>query len=228
MEELIAFKNPKSPASEAYRTLRTNIQFASFDKDMQVVMVTSSGPEEGKSTTAANLALTVAQTGKKVLIVDCDMRRPTLHRKFQVSNQVGLSNLLVGELDFEEACQSHVDNLYILTSGTVPPNPAEMLSSKKMRDFLLKARNEFDYIILDTPPVIAVTDAQLLSTLSDGVLLVVSSGEADREAAARAKTLLEKVNANIIGVVLNKVNMKSRRGYGAYYYGEPQERRKRK
>lgn len=229
MSQLIVQREPKSPVSESYRTLRTNIQFASFDKDLQVIVVTSSGPGEGKSTTSGNLALTMAEAGKKVLLVDCDMRRPSLHKKFKVSNLSGLSNMLIEDIDIYEASKNIVDNLFLLTAGTIPPNPSEMLASKRMRGFLELMKKNFDYIILDSPPVIAVTDAQILSTMSDGVLLVISSGEAEREAAARAKLLLENVKANIIGAVLNKVDVKSRKHYGSYYYyGDVSEGRKRK
>jgi capsular exopolysaccharide synthesis family protein len=226
---LIVQKNSKSPISEAYRTLRTNIQFSSFENDIKTILITSSGPSEGKTTTSGNLALTFAESGKKVLLIDCDLRRPSVHKKFFISNQIGLSNLLVDNLKLEDVAIKQLDNLYILTSGIIPPNPADMLGSKKMRTFIEEMKKEFDYIILDTPPIIAVTDAQLLSTMADGVLLVVSSGQAEREAAARAKELLLKVRANILGVVLNKLELKSRRGYGYYYYyGNDKERSGRK
>ncbi|EYE89478.1 tyrosine protein kinase [Fervidicella metallireducens AeB] len=215
---MIMHRKPKSPVAEAYRTLRTNIQFASFDKDIKTVVVTSSGPTEGKSTTAGNLAISMAEMGKKVLLIDCDLRRPSIHKKFKISNQEGLSNLLVENAKVEDVAVKFMDNLLILTSGKIPPNPAEMLSSNKMRNFISEMKEEFDFIILDTPPVIAVTDAQILSTMADGVLLVVSSGQAEREAVERSKTLLVNVGANILGVVLNKVEINSRRGYGYYYY----------
>jgi capsular exopolysaccharide synthesis family protein len=222
---LIVQKNPKSPISEAYRTLRTNIQFSSFESDIKTILITSSGPSEGKTTTSGNLALTFAQSGKKVLLVDCDLRRPSVHKKFMISNQIGLSNLLINNLKLEDVAVNYIDNLYILTSGTIPPNPAEMMGSKKMKAFIEEVREKFDYIILDTPPVIAVTDAQILSTMADGVLLVVSSGQAEKEAAERAKELLMNVKANILGVVLNKVEINSRKSYGYYYYyGNDKER----
>lgn len=218
MSELIMHRKPKSPVAEAYRTLRTNIQFASFDKDIKTIVITSSGPTEGKSTTAGNLAISMAEMGRRVLLIDCDLRRPSIHKKFQISNQTGLSNLLVENIKVEDAAVKFMDNLYILTSGKIPPNPAEMLSSNKMRNFIAEMKEQFDFIILDTPPVIAVTDAQILSTMADGVLLVVSSGQAEREAVERSKSLLVNVGANILGVVLNKVEINSRRGYGYYYY----------
>lgn len=219
---LIVQDNPKSPISEAYRTLRTNIQFSNFDENMDTILVTSSGPSEGKSTVVSNLALTVAETGKKVLLIDCDLRKPSIHKKFNISNNRGISNLLIGQYKFTDVIQRHTENLYILTSGTIPPNPSEMLSSRKMKAFLEEARKTFDFIILDTPPVIAVTDAQLLSTMVGGVLLVVASGQAEIPAVQRTKELLDQVKANIIGVVVNKAEVHSGKSYGYYhyYYGE--------
>ncbi|QCX34367.1 CpsD/CapB family tyrosine-protein kinase [Caloramator sp. E03] len=231
MSDIILQKDPKSPVSEAYRTLRTNIQFASFDKDIKTIIITSSGPGEGKSTTASNFAYSLAEIGKKVLLVDCDLRRPMIHKKFKISNQEGLSNLLLGDEYIYFNFTKILDNLYVIPSGTIPPNPAEMLSSSKMKIFLERVREQFDYVILDTPPVITVTDAQILSTMADGVILVVSSGEADRDAAIKAKELLLNVNAKILGVVLNKIDIKSRSGYGYryyYYYGKGEERKKKK
>lgn len=229
MGKLIVQSNPKSPISEAYRTLRTNIQFASFDKDIKTIVVTSSGPKEGKSTTAANLALTMAETSKKVIIIDCDLRKPTLHKNFRISNKVGLTNLLAENLKVEEVMVKYSEYLYLLPSGIIPPSPAEMLSSNKMKVFIEEMTQKFDAIIIDSPPVLAVTDAQILSTIADGVIIVASSGEVEREAVNKAKDLLEKVNANILGVVLNKVEIKGRRGYGYYYYyGNDNEVRRRK
>lgn len=227
MKGIILKDNPKSPISEAYRTLRTNIQFASFDGDMKTIVITSSTPGEGKSTTAANIAYSLHETGKEVILIDCDLRKPTVHKRFKLSNQKGLTDLLRDDFDFSYI-QKFEENLYILTSGTLPPNPAEVLSSNKMRNFLEKLKNEFDYIIIDTPPVISVTDAQILSTMADGVILVISSGEADRQAAAKAKELLLNVKAKILGVVLNKIDIDSNKGYRYYYYYEGGEKRKRR
>lgn len=226
---LIVENNPKSPIAEAYRTLRTNIQFTSFDDKLKVILVTSSGPSEGKTTTAGNLALSFSQTGKKVLVIDCDLRKPSVHKKFQISNTAGLSNILVGENEFADTVNKYSDNLWIIPSGTIPPNPSEMLMSKKFKNFIDEMREKFDYIIIDTPPVIAVTDAQILSTEADGCILVVSSGEAQREAVQKSRELLENVNAKILGVVLNKMDLKSRGSYGYYYYyGEEDKKKRRK
>lgn len=218
MSNLIVQEKPKSPISEAYRTLRTNLQFASFDKEMKVIVITSSGPQEGKSTTVSNLALAFAETSKKVLLVDCDLRRPTIHKKFNISNKIGLSNILAENLDPKRTISMYSENLYLLPSGTIPPSPAEMLSSSRMKNFVQDMSKVYDIILVDSPPILAVTDAQILSSIADGVLIVASSGQVEREAITKAKDLLEKVNAHIIGVVLNKVEVKGNNNYGYYYY----------
>lgn len=217
--DLITIKDPKAPISEAYRTLRTNIQFSSFDKKIQTIMLTSSGPGEGKSTTASNLAVVMAESGANTIIIDCDQRKPRLHKVFLTSNQTGLSDVLAGKEKFEDAVKDvGVPNLTLLTSGTRPPNPAELMASRKMGKFIEELKERFEYIIIDTPPVIAVTDAQLLSRYADGCLLVLASSQVDRDAAMKAKQLLEKVNANILGTVLNKLEVKEKGYYGYYYY----------
>jgi capsular exopolysaccharide synthesis family protein len=222
-ENLIAINNPQSPIAEAYRTLRTNIQFSSIDKKVQVVCITSTGPGEGKSTIASNLAVVTAQAGKKTLLIDCDQRKPTQHKIFGVTNEKGLSNLLADESTFAQAVQkSGVDNLLILTAGIKPPNPSELLSSSKMKNFIGSLRSSLDFIIIDTPPLLMVTDAQLLSSYIDGYIMIVSSGEADRDGAAKAKELIDNVNGKMLGVVLNKINLNSKSYlgyYGKYFYG---------
>lgn len=221
MEKLhiVTVRNPKDPIAEAYRTLRTNIQFSSFDKKIQSIMLTSSGPGEGKSTISANLAVVMAETGAKTILVDCDQRKPNLHKIFLTSNESGLSNVLAGKVSFEDAVkQNTVENLDLLTSGIRPPNPAELLGSKKMENFLQQLKEKYEYVILDTPPVVAVTDAQLLSRYVDGCLLVVSSSQVEKEAAVKARDLLTKVGANILGAVLNKLEIKEKGYYGYYYH----------
>ncbi|MCB2306047.1 CpsD/CapB family tyrosine-protein kinase [Clostridium estertheticum] len=222
--DLITFKEPNSPMSESYRTLRTNIQFSSFDKKIKTLLLTSSGPGEGKTTTSSNLAMVMAQGGNKTLLIDCDQRKPQVHKVFGFSNEKGLSNMLVNNdeaninVGIHETAQP---NLHVLTSGTRPPNPAELLGSVKMKNFINELKKTYDYIILDTPPIILVTDAQILAQYTDGCLLVVSSKEAERDAAVKAKGLLEKVNAKILGIVLNKVDLKKRGYYNyEYKYGE--------
>ena len=236
LNSLIMQKNPKSPSAEAFRTLKTNIQFASFDKPVQTILVTSPGPSEGKSTTASNLAMAMSEGGKSVILIDCDLRKPSIHRKFKISNQKGISSILAGEYDLSEATTRLNDSLTILTTGIIPPNPVELISSNKMKKFVLDLKNDYDYIIIDAPPVLAVTDAQLLSTYADGTILVVSSGETDKGAVIKAKDLLDNVKAKILGIVLNKLDVKqgkrySKNGYyGYYYYGTEgkKERRSKK
>ncbi|MBE6055730.1 CpsD/CapB family tyrosine-protein kinase [Clostridium sp.] len=227
--DLITVKEPKSPISEAYRTLRTNIQFSSFDEKIIVIFVTSSTPGEGKSTTSANLAITMAQNGAKTILVDCDLRKPNIHKLFNLSNTRGLSNLLIEDNGVDKVIQqSGIEDLHILTSGLKPPNPSELLSSGKMKKFVEMSKKYYDYIILDTPPVGVVTDAQLVSQYSDGGILVTASGQVEIESAIRAKELLEKVNAKILGVVLNKVDADSGNGYRYYnYYYEEDGKRKK-
>lgn len=196
--------DPQSAISESYRTLRTNIQFASRDHELRTLVVTNSGPGKGKPSTIANLAIILAQMGRKVLLVDADMRNPNTHSFFRLSNEKGLSNLLTKQECLEAVIQhTFVPELYLISSGPTPPNPAELLSSSEITKFMKQCEDTFDYILIDTPPVVPVTDAQVLATKVDGVLLVIHAGKTDKTTAKRAKELLEKVSANIIGVVLN-------------------------
>lgn len=210
-------KAPKSIDAEAYRSLRSNIEYSSFDDEYRVIVVTSSVPGEGKSTTAGNLAIALAQSGNKVLLVDCDMRKPSIHKKFKISNAAGTAELLLRKKSFEEVANDYNENLTIITAGKIPPNPSEMLASRAMTAFIKEMKNEFKYIILDTPPLQAVTDAQVLSTKADGVLLVVRAASTKREMVLNSIDLIKKVKGKIIGTVLNGVE-KKRNNY--YYYGE--------
>lgn len=213
--EMISIKNPKSAAAEAFRTLRTNIQFSSLDEELKTIVVTSTQPGEGKSTVISNLAVTMAQAGKKVLLMDCDLRKPTIHKNLGISNQDGLTSLLSKEKGLDEVIKaSNIPNFYVLTSGPIPPNPAELLGSKKLRALIRELGEVFDLILLDAPPVLAVTDAQVLSTFCSGVVFVAGYGEAEKHAVVRAKELIDKVGGKILGVVINKVPSKSK----SYYY----------
>ena len=212
---------PKSVAAESYRTLRTNLQYSSFDEEYKVIVVTSSEAGEGKSTTAGNLALSLSQGDKKVALIDCDLRKPSLHKKFKVSNTRGLSDVIIGKEEITSVFQRYNENLVIVTSGKVPPNPSEMLSSKAMTALIEALRKVFDYVILDTPPVQAVTDAQILSTKADGTILVVRAEETKKDSVNNAINLLKKVKANIIGTVLNGVEVSKQNYY--YYYGTETE-----
>ena len=214
---LITHFAPKSPVSEAYRTFRTNIQFTNLDSPPQTILVTSPGPGEGKSTTVANLAITFAQMGTKTMLMDTDFRRPILHSIFGLEKEIGITNHLVGKAPLEMVIKkTTVPNLDIITCGVIPPNPSELLASEKMKGFLEQLKAKYQMILFDSPPVIAVTDAAVLSLLLDGVVLVASAGQTSQQGLTRAKTLLENVKAKILGVVLNKVEAKST--YGSYYY----------
>lgn len=217
--KLITKHLPKSSISEQYRTIRTNIQFSYLDGELKTLLVTSAGPGEGKSTTSANLAVVFAQQGKKVLLVDADLRKPTAHYTFTLLNTAGLSSVITKNATMEEAVEEGgVDNLYVLSSGPIPPNPAEMLDSNAMDEFMAEAKENFDLIIFDSPPILAVTDAQILANKCDGSVLVISSEKTEREMAIKSKELLETAKGKLLGVVLN--NKKQREsGYYYYYYG---------
>lgn len=209
--------------SEEYRTLRTNISFSRADSTLRTIVLTSDGPAEGKSTVSANLAITFANQGQKTILVDLDMRKPTVHATFGVQNTSGLVNLLTDPIKDLEALlpsycnESRIDNLTVLTSGPTPPNPSELLGSDRMVTLLATLNKHYDRIILDTPPVVSVTDAQIVSSRADATILVVPYGIAQKASVIDAKMLLQKVHANIIGVVMNRVPVASRSGY---YYDE--------
>ena len=224
----IVDEKPKSIAAEAYRTLRTNIQYSSFDEEIRTIVVTSSEPGEGKSTTAGNIALSFAQAAKKTVIIDCDLRKPSLHKKFKISNIGGLSDILIGKEKIDDVIHHFNEELDVITSGKLPPNPAEMLGSRTMERLLVALKERYDIIILDTAPLQAVTDAQILSTKSDGIILVVRAHATKRESVIQAKGLIEKVGGKILGTVLNGVE--NTRGKYYYYYGTGEDgtREKRK
>ncbi|WP_169087673.1 CpsD/CapB family tyrosine-protein kinase [Paenibacillus sp. PL91] len=218
--QIITLTNPRSPISESYRALRTNIEFSSIDEQLQVLMVSSAGPGEGKSTTITNLAVTFAQSEKKVVLIDADLRKPTAHHTFSISNRLGLSTVISQQCSLEEVIQvSDIPNLDVITSGAIPPNPAEMMNSKRMTAVIDRLREMYDIILIDTPPLLAVTDAQIVATKSDGVILVVDQGRVKREIAGKAVKNLESVNARILGVVLNNVKRKANEEAYYYYYG---------
>lgn len=208
-ESLVTISNPRSPISEAYRSLRTNLEFSSLDRPLKTMVVTSAGPEEGKSTTLANLAVTLAQAEKKVILVDCDLRRPSQHEIFEVGNSLGLTSMVVDEEAFKNPPlqETPVPNLKLLPSGPLPPNPSELLGSRRMEEIIATLREKADLVLFDAPPIIAVTDAAVLASKVDGVLLVIRAGTTKRDHAQQAKALLEKVNARLVGAVLNNVRM---------------------
>ena len=217
---LVTQNDPKNPAAEAYKVIRTSIQFAQAGKELRTIAVTSCTPNEGKSTTIANLAVVLTQTGKSVLLIDCDMRNPTVHKNFKLSNKIGLSSCISMGTALADAVQATgIENLDALTGGVIPPNPSELLGSERMQHILARASEEYDYVLLDTPPVLPVTDALVLSRMVDGVILVLTSGEIKVEMARDVKNQLVQADANILGVVLNKVRSEHHGyGYGYYYY----------
>ncbi|MED3946205.1 CpsD/CapB family tyrosine-protein kinase [Priestia aryabhattai] len=216
---LLAHNSPKDPVAEQYRTIRTNIQFSNVDQDIKTIVLTSSGAEEGKSTTSANLATVYAQQGLKVLLIDADLRKPTGHYTFRLENHIGLTNVLTRQSTLAQAVQeSEIPHLSVLTSGPIPPNPSELLASAQMTELLKEMKEQFDMIIFDTPPILAVADAQILANQVDGTILVVSSGKTEKDAALKSKELLSNAKGKLLGVVLN--NRKVEDGNYYYYYGQ--------
>jgi len=215
---LLAHNSPKDPVAEQYRTIRTNIQFSNVDQDIKTIVVTSSGAEEGKSTTTSNLATVYAQQGLNVLLIDADLRKPTGHYTFRLENHIGLTNVLTRQSTLAQAVQeTEIPHLSVLTSGPIPPNPSELLASAQMAELLKEMKEQFDMIIFDTPPILAVADAQILANQVDGTILVVSSGKTEKDAALKSKELLSNAQGKLLGVVLN--NRKVEEGNYYYYYG---------
>lgn len=213
---IILDKNLNLQVAEDYRALRTNIKYYSFDNKIKKILVTSSEPREGKSITVGNLALVFAEDKKKTLIIDCDLRKPSIYKKFNISNTIGLSDVIMNMGNLENAIIKYSEYLDILPSGKIPPNPSEMIGSMTMDMLLEKLSEIYDLIIIDSPPILAVTDAQIISTKVDGTLIVVRSGKTKIETLNLAKSTLDKVNAKILGAILNGRD-KSRESYYDYY-----------
>ena len=216
-ESLIALAEPKSAASEAFRTLRTNIQFAGLDQPCRTIVVTSAGPGEGKSTSVANFGIVVAQAGARVCVIDSDLRLPSLHRLFGLDNARGLTTALVEGVSFAEVAQpTRIPNLSLLPSGPLPPNPAELVGSQRMRDSLQAATESFELILCDSPPVMAVGDAAALAGLCDGVVLVIEAGRTAHHLLRRVVEQIEAVKGRILGVLLNRIDPHHDGYYKAY------------
>ena len=212
-------ENPTSQLAEAYRGLRTSLEYSSVDKQLKSLVITSSNPGEGKSTVSSNLAFILSQGGKKVIVVDADLRKPTIHKKFRVDNREGLTEILIGKKNINEVSKKIDENIYVITAGKKTPNPAEMVSSKAMEELIEILKKKYDYVIIDTPPVRTISDGVILSAKADGVVLVVRAGKTKSADIVKGYKELEKVKANIVGSVLNAVD-KKRHGYYYYYYYE--------
>ena len=214
---------PRSPVSEAYRSLRTNVEFAAVDAPARTLLVTSAIPGEGKTTTAANLAVVFAQAGRRTLLLDGDFRKPGIHRIFDLSNARGLSDLLRSDAtSLDDVAQpTEQENLRVIATGPLPPNPAELLASQRMRTILDRLAGAADLVIIDSPPLQAVTDAAILSSITDGTLFVVDAGRTRRGAVRNGREALAKAEARVLGVALNRMSEKSSGGYYYYDYSEP-------
>ena len=213
--DLITITDPRSPASEAYRTLRTNLSFYNLDHPLRSLVVTSPAKEEGKSTTIANLAVTMAQSGRKTILADCDLRRPSLHTIFALPQEPGLTNMVLEDMNEPPLQKTEVENLWLLAAGKKPPNPADLLGSQKVDQIIALLQEKADVMLFDAPPVIAVADAVILGAKVDGVLLVIQAGKTRREHAEGAKTTLETANVRIVGATLT--NAPKDQAMGSYY-----------
>jgi len=216
-EALVTISDPTGAVSEAYRMLRTNLFYALVDAPPKVIVLTSAGLLEGKSTTSANLAVTLVQAGKETLLLDCDLRRPMLHNYFGTRNLIGLAQILVGERKLQEAWHEPLPGLKLITAGLPPLNPAELLGSQSFADFVNRARQEFDYVLMDTPPVTLVSDPAVVATRGDGVLLVLDAQGTRRGSLRQAVQRLEGVGAKVLGTVVNNVAVSSGE-YTSYTY----------
>lgn len=212
---LVTISDPRSPASEAYRALRTNLSFYSLDKPLRTLVVTSPAAGEGKSTTIANLAVTMAQSGRRTVLVDCDLRRPTLHELFDRPMSPGLTSFVMDEVSELPLQETGVENLWLLSSGPKPPNPADLLGAGRMSALIDRLAGQVDVVLFDAPPVMAAADAAILGSRVDGVLLVIQAGKTRRDHAERARTILEKANVRIVGATLT--NAPRDRAMGEYY-----------
>jgi capsular exopolysaccharide synthesis family protein len=216
---LVTEHDPKSLASEAYRALRTNIQFAGLDEPCRTIVVTSATAGEGKTTSAANFGVVAAQNGARVCLVDSDLRRPALHRLFELDNARGLTSALVEDLPLEKvALATRVANLWLVPSGPLPPNPSELVGSRRMRERLATAAEAYDLVICDSPPVIAVSDGLALAAQCDGVILTIRVGGVSQQALRRAVAQIEAVKGKILGVLLNGVDTRRDGYYHRYYH----------
>lgn len=225
-QSLITLNEPMSHVSESYKMFRTNLNYMNIDQENRVLLFTSSMTEEGKTTSISNAAVSFALEGKKVLLMECDLRKARIHEVFNLPQFPGLTNLLSEKKSLQSVVKvlDELTNLHVLVSGPLPPDPAEMLGSRAFEKLIEDARNVYDMILIDAPPVLAVTDAAVLSRLADGVVMVLAAKETKKEAARKVKQALEKVGANILGVLLTKTVINKDNGY-YYYYGNKENKK---
>lgn len=217
-QPIIMDKNPSSPIAESFRSLRTSVEHIMSKQDLRTILITSARPQEGKTTTAANLAISFAQIDKKVLLIDADLRKPSLHHVFNKPNRGGLCNLVSGQCSIQDVIrETYVDNLYVITSGPIPTNPSEILASERMSELLADMKEIFDVIIIDSSPILGLSDGQILSTKCDGVYIVIQFGMTRRSDVQAAMKSLEQVQSNLLGSILNKAKLKPTDRY-AYKY----------
>ena len=217
---LITYEDPKSPISESYRSLRTNITYASADKKIKSLLVSSPQPGEGKSTTTANLAIAFAQLRKRTIVIDADLRKPVQHNVFDHPRGPGLAEYLIGEIEDLSTIihATKVENLFIITAGGLPPNPSELLGSDRMSNLVDRLESEWDMVLFDSPPIVAVTDSSMISSEIDALLMVVKAGQTDRSAVDRALDTISNVKSPLIGAILNGANPETLAGKYSYYY----------
>jgi capsular exopolysaccharide synthesis family protein len=219
MNELIVHERPKSPIAEAYRSLRTNIQFANLDNNMKTILITSATPGEGKTITLLNIAIAMAQNKQRVIVIDCDMRKPRIHKILGISNKSGLAEYLMDGNNIEDYINRIFKlNIDVMTSGKIPSNPSELLHSNVMKEMVEFLEKKYDYVLFDSPPVVPVTDAVVMSSYIEGAILVVSSGKVSVDMVKKAKESLEASGVNLIGAVLNRIPVNNSKEYKSYYY----------
>lgn len=216
MEKYLIRDNPSSPIAEAYRKIATNIEFSNIDNEIKTVMMTSAKQDEGKTTTICNLAMVMTELKKKILLIDLDLRKPAVHKTYKLSNKKGLTDMLMNKDNYKSYLQNVYHGLDVLTSGIIPANPAEIINSKALKELLKEVSHDYDYIFLDAPPVMLISDPITISTYSDAVILTIKHGNTEKDLAKRAVESLKQVNANIIGIVLNNIPVSKQSNY--YYY----------
>ncbi len=217
MEQYLIKDDPSSQIAESYRKMATNIEFSNIDKEIKTIMVTSAKQDEGKTTTICNLAMVMTELKKKILLIDLDIRKPAVHKMFKLSNKQGLTDTLINKDDYKIYLRNVYAGLDVLTTGTIPANPTEIINSKALKELISEASRNYDYIFLDAPPVMLVSDPITISTYSDAVIVAIEHGKTEKDLAKKAVESLKQVNANIIGAVLNNIPVSKQSSY--YYYG---------